>query len=301
MPNHFIYYIDCRKSASIEVDGKCPSRRYGWKEIQIRKDSGADYMLIDSHAHLDMKDFDKDRNQVIERALKAGISHIITIGIDLPSSMRALQLAEEQTFIFSSIGFHPHNADVVSTGSLEELSSLASKQKVVAWGEIGLDFFRRRSSQENQIEAFEQQLDMALQFELPVIIHNREADKEVLEILKKRGDIPYRGVIHCFSGDYDLAMTFIEIGFHISIPGTVTFKNAIKVQDVASRIPLDRLLLETDAPFLTPVPNRGKRNEPLFVTHTANRIAGLRDTDIHEIARRTSENAKRLFRLPDKP
>jgi TatD DNase family protein len=215
--------------------------------------------------------------------------------------MKALQLAEEHGFIFSSIGFHPHNADVVSTGSLKKLSLLASKQKVVAWGEIGLDFFRRRSSQENQIEAFEQQLDMAIHFELPVIIHNRDADKEVLEILRKRGDTPYRGVIHCFSGDYDLAMDFIEMGFHISIPGTVTFKNALRVQDVASRIPFDRLLIETDAPFLTPVPKRGKRNEPLFVTHTAKKIAGLRNTDFNEVARRTSENAKRLFRLPDKP
>ena len=258
-------------------------------------------MLIDSHAHLDMDDFDKDRSQVIERARKAGITHILTIGIDLPSSMKALRLAEEYDFIFSSIGYHPHNAELVSRSSLKKLSRMATEPKIVAWGEIGLDFYRRRSSPEKQIEAFERQLDMAIHCNLPVIIHNREADKEVLEIIRKRDDSPYRGVIHCFSGDYDLAMAFIEMGFHISIPGTVTFKNAFRVQDVASRIPLDRLLVETDAPFLTPVPKRGKRNEPLFVTHTAKKIAALRNTNFHEVARRTSENTKRLFSLPDKP
>jgi TatD DNase family protein len=258
-------------------------------------------MLIDSHAHLEMKAFDKDRSHVIERAVKAGITHIITIGTDLSSSLKALQLANEYEFIFSSIGYHPHNAENTDPGILKELSELANESKIVAWGEIGLDFYRNLSPSEKQIEAFEQQLDLALHFDLPVIIHNRDADEAVLEILKKRGDGNYRGVIHCFSGNYDLAMTFIQMGFYISIPGTVTYKNATRVQDVASRLPLDRMLLETDAPFLTPVPKRGKRNEPLFVTHTAEKIANLRETDIKEVARRTSENTKKLFRLPDEP
>ncbi len=258
-------------------------------------------MLIDSHTHLDMKDFDKDRSQVIERAMKAGITHIITIGTDLTSSVKALQLANGYDFIFSSIGYHPHNAENIDPSTLKELSGMAAESKIVAWGEIGLDFYRHLSPTEKQIEAFEQQLDLANHFDLPVIIHNREADKDLLEILKKRGDSKYRGVIHCFSGDYDLAMTFIQMGFYISIPGTVTYKNAFRVQDVASRLPLDRMLLETDAPFLTPVPKRGRRNEPLFVTYTAKKIANLRKTDFHEIARRTSENTKKLFRLPDVP
>jgi TatD DNase family protein len=256
-------------------------------------------MLIDSHTHLDMKDFDKDRSQVIERALKAGITHVITIGIDLPSSVKALQLANEYDVIFSSIGYHPHNAENMDPSTLKKLSAMASEPKIVAWGEIGLDFYRHHSPPEKQIEAFEQQLDLAIHFNLPVIIHNREADKELLEILKKRGDSTYRGVIHCFSGNYDLAMAFIQMGFYISIPGTVTYKNAFRVQDVASRVPLDRMLLETDAPFLTPVPKRGGRNEPLFVTYTAKKIANLRKTDFYEVARQTSENTKRLFRLPD--
>jgi TatD DNase family protein len=256
-------------------------------------------MLIDSHAHLEMKEFDKDRGQVIERAMKAGITHVITIGTDLSSSLKALQLANEYEFIFSSIGYHPHNAENIDSSTLKELSEMAAESKIVAWGEIGLDFYRNLSPSEKQIEAFEQQLDLAINFNLPVIIHNRDADEALLEILKKREDSNYCGVIHCFSGNYDLAMTFIQMGFYISIPGTVTYKNAFRVQDVASRLPLDRMLLETDAPFLTPVPKRGKRNEPLFVNYTAKKIADLRKTDIQEVARRTSENTKKLFRLPD--
>ena len=258
-------------------------------------------MYIDSHAHLDMKDFDKDRKLVMERAAKAGITHILTVGIDLPSSIRALQLAREFEFIFSSIGYHPHNAENFDTNTLEELGRMASESKIVAWGEIGLDFYRHRSRPEKQIEAFEQQLDMAAALDLPVIIHNREADQKVLEVLRKRGNRPGRGVIHCFSGTYDLAMVFIQMGFYISIPGTVTFKNAFNVQEVAAKIPPDRLLIETDAPFLAPVPQRGKRNEPLFVTHTAQKIADLRNIDVQDVARQTSENTKRLFRLPNNP
>jgi TatD DNase family protein len=277
------------------------NERKDFFEMASNIDSGPFYMLIDSHAHLEMKDFNKDRAQVIERALKAGITHIITIGTDLPSSVKALHLANEYDFIFSSIGYHPHNAKNLDPGALKELSGMAGESKIVAWGEIGLDYYRNLSPSEKQIEAFEQQLDLAIHFNLPVIIHSREADKELLEILKKRGDNKYRGVIHCFSGNYDLAMTFVQMGFYISIPGIVTYKNAFKVQDVASRLPLDRMLLETDAPFLTPVPKRGKRNEPLFVTYTAKEIANLRKTDFEEVARRTSENTKRLFRLPDSP
>ena len=258
-------------------------------------------MYIDSHAHLDMKAFDEDRNLVIERAINAGITHILTVGTDLSSSVRALQLAREYDFIFSSIGYHPHNAENLETNGLKKLGEMASESKIKAWGEIGLDFYRHLSPPEKQVEAFEQQLELAGDHNLPVIIHNRDADQEVFEALRKRGNSPERGVIHCFSGTYDLAMAFIQLGFYISIPGTVTYKNASKVQDVASRIPLDRMLLETDAPFLAPVPERGRRNEPLFVTHTAQKVAHLRNIDTKEVAHRTSENAKRLFRLPDIP
>ena len=256
-------------------------------------------MLIDSHAHLDMKEFREDLEEVLERALKEGVSHIITVGIDIPSSLIALELAKKYDPIFSSIGYHPHNADDMDSDRLKELSGLVSEPKVIAWGEIGLDFYRRYSSPENQIKAFNQQLEMAFQFDLPVIIHDRESHREVLEILRGRGDKNHKGVIHCFSGDYDLAMSFIEMGYYISIPGTVTYKNALNVRDVASRIPIERMLIETDAPFLAPVPNRGKRNEPSFVTYSARKIAQLRGLDFKEVAHETSKNAKRLFGLPD--
>jgi TatD DNase family protein len=169
---------------------------------------------------------------------------------------------------------------------------------VVAWGEIGLDFYRNYSEVQNQVEIFELQLDKALELGLPVIIHDRDAHNEVMGIVNKRKDMNQKGVIHCFSGDYDLAMAFIDLGYYISIPGTVTYKNALKTQDVAARMPIDRLLIETDAPFLSPLPHRGKRNEPLFVKHTAHKIAELRNMDFEELALQTTLNAKRLFGLP---
>jgi TatD DNase family protein len=252
-------------------------------------------MLIDTHSHLDMDEFKDDIGDVLNRALNGGVARIITVGIDIPSSLKAIELANRYDFIYSSIGYHPHNADNVDTSGLEELSRLAGEPKVVAWGEIGLDFFRRYSHQEKQIAAFEKQLDMAFQYDLPVIIHDRDAHDEIYAILNKRKDMKSKGVIHCFSGDYDLAMALIDIGYYISIPGTVTYAKAVEVQDVASRIPIDRLLVETDAPFLAPVPKRGKRNEPLFVGYTARKIAQLRSMDFEEFSLKTSENAKRLF------
>jgi TatD DNase family protein len=255
-------------------------------------------MLIDSHAHLDMKEFEKDREEVLLRALNGGISYIITIGIDLASSLKALELANRYHFVFSSIGYHPHNSHDVDSRKLKELSRLVSEPKIVAWGEIGLDFYRRHSPRDKQIEVFREQLEMAIHFDLPVIIHNREAHRATVEILKKT--VPrHRGVIHCFSGDYDLAMEFIEMGYYISIPGTVTYKNAHQVQEVAARIPLAHILLETDAPYLAPVPKRGKRNEPLFVQYTAQKIALLKNMDVQEVALQTSENVRNLFSLPE--
>ena len=258
-------------------------------------------MLVDSHAHLEMKDFDKDRQATLNRALEGGITHIVTIGTDLPTSLKALELANTYDFVFSSVGYHPHHATDIDQHLLRELEGLVSEPKVVAWGEIGLDFYRRYSPPDMQVEAFRQQLDMAADLDLPVIIHDREAHAELLEILRQKTRGKDKGVIHCFSGDYDMAMALIEMGYHISIPGTVTYKKALQVHEVATRIPLERLLVETDAPFLAPVPHRGKRNEPLFVTYTAQKIAELRKMDFQELALQTSENAKRVFNIPDKP
>jgi len=253
-------------------------------------------MLIDGHAHLDMKDFEKDLEEVLARALEGGITHIITVGTDIASSVKAMELADRYDFISSTIGFHPHDAKDADSHALKELSLLAGKPGVVAWGEIGLDFYRRHSPPEKQIAAFEQQLDMADHFGLPAVIHSRDADKEMLEILGKRGR--HKGVIHCFSGDFSLAMQYIAMGYSISIPGIVTYKNAFQVQDVASRVPLESLLIETDAPYLAPVPKRGKRNEPLFVAYTAAKVSQLRNIPVEELGAQISQNTRRLFGLP---
>lgn len=255
-------------------------------------------MLIDSHAHLDMKDFEKDREKVIERAIQGGLTHIITVGIDLHSSLIALDLTRKFESIYSSVGFHPHNADKCDLRALDQLAQLASESKVVAWGEIGLDFYREHSSPKGQLETFLRQLKLATDLDLPAIIHDREAHDDVLRILKKMGKGTSKGVIHCFSGDTDLAMTLIDLGYYISIPGTVTYKKASHVKEVACNLPLERMLVETDAPFLAPEPKRGKRNEPRFVTFTAREIARLRKIDFEEVALQTTQNALRLFRLP---
>lgn len=254
-------------------------------------------MLIDSHAHLDMEEFHEDLELVIERAVEGGVENIITIGIDLESSIAALDIASRHSFIYCTVGFHPHDADKVTDSGLLELQGLAKEKKIVAWGEIGLDFFRNRSPRERQIEAFKTQLDIAHDLDLPVIIHNREADKETIEILKTHGNGIHKGVIHCFSSDYDTAITFMEMGFYISIPGVVTFTNAAKLKDVAQRIPLDRMIIETDCPFLAPVPKRGKRNEPLYVTYTAGMIADLRGMPYEELAEATTRNSKTLYNI----
>jgi TatD DNase family protein len=252
-------------------------------------------MYIDTHAHLDMEEFDHDRDQVIQRALNLGINTIITIGIDHRSSLKGIELSKRYDSVYCSVGIHPHNADNTTMEEIEKVKQLASSPRVVGWGEIGLDFFKRYSSPQKQMEIFEHQLRIAGEHDLPVIIHCRDAHKETLEILRKHSPRIKRGVIHCFSGDAGLAMEYIRMGFFISIPGTVTYKGARKTQDVATQIPLESLLIETDAPFLSPVPKRGKRNEPCHIIYTAKKIAELRGTEAELIGEKTSGNAKRLF------
>lgn len=254
-------------------------------------------MLIDSHAHLDMQDFDEDRVKIIERAVEGGVTHIITVGTDLDSSLYALKLAKKHESIYAAVGYHPHNAQKCNSQFLDKLSEIALEPKVVAWGEIGLDFFRRYSPKDDQLKIFLRQLEIANDLNLPVIIHDREAHNDVLTILKKMGKGKRKGVIHCFSGDIDLAMAFIELGYYISIPGTVTYKKAVQTKEVASNIPLEHMLVETDAPFLAPVPKRGKRNEPLFANYTAQEIARLRNIKFEKVAEQTSKNAKTLFSI----
>jgi len=254
-------------------------------------------MLIDSHAHLDMKQFDADRDQVIDRAVSNDVRYIISVGIDIISSRNALHLATRYPSIFATIGIHPHNADNANKDDLEQIASLAQQDKIIAIGEIGLDFFRNRSARQNQIKVFTQQLAVAISLGLPVVIHDREAHTETVNILSSFKQNELRGVIHCFSGDYELAKTFIDMGYYISIPGTITYNNASQTQDVVKRVPLNRLLLETDAPFLTPIPYRGKRNEPSYIIHTAQKIANLRGISFEVVSYQTSKNVCELFNL----
>jgi TatD DNase family protein len=253
--------------------------------------------FIDSHAHLDLSEFKEDMPDVIRRAEENGIENIITIGIGIKESKEALKIAEAYPFIYASIGIHPHNAKSLDLKALDFLEENAKNKKVVALGEMGLDFFRNHSPREDQIRAFRAQLDLAKSLKLPVIIHDRDAHDETLSILKEERVGLTGGVIHCFSGDVKMAFSCIDMGFYISIPGTVTFKNAKKQIEVVRKIPIEKILIETDCPFLAPVPYRGKRNEPLYVKYVAEDIAKIKNMPVEEVARITVLNTKELFSL----
>jgi TatD DNase family protein len=251
-------------------------------------------MLIDSHAHLEMKEFDSDREEVIRRAGREGVDFIVTVGTNLKLSLQAAALADKYENIYATVGVHPHDVAKTDKNTLDALKGLVqTRKKIVAYGEIGLDYFRNLSPQEKQLEAFGQQLELAQELGLPVIIHDREAHQQSLETVRASG--VRRGVFHCFSGDYEMAKKCIDLGFYISIPGVVTFDKSKTLQEVAQRVPLSSLLLETDAPYLAPVPHRGKRNEPSFIVHTANKVAQIKNISWEEVARETSANAVNLF------
>lgn len=263
--------------------------------------------FIDTHCHLEMDPFNPDREAVIQRAKDAGIETIITIGSDMKGNEGALKISQEYDFIYCSIGLHPHDAkdfneeiynklkDWSIKYKIHDLSSEKRKNKIVAIGEIGLDYHYDNSPRDIQKEVFLRQLLLSKELNLPVIIHSREAKSDTLSIIKESRVT--KGVFHCFSGDIDMAEKAIAMGFHISIAGPVTFKNAKKIHEVVKIIPDDFLLIETDAPYLAPEPYRGKRNEPAFIVQTAKKIAELRNVNIEDIARITTLNAKRLFNI----
>ncbi len=254
--------------------------------------------LIDSHCHLDQDDYNDDLSQVIDRAREAGVVHIVTIGIDPASSARAISLAETYDFISATVGYHPHDVAALTSADLDRLRDLAASPQVVGFGEIGLDFFRNLSPRDLQLKRFDDLIQLGLDLELPLVIHDRDAHQEVLEFLTSARAGRNGGIIHCYSGGYDLARKFIDLGFHISIPGTITFPKADVLRDVVARLPLDTLLIETDAPWLAPVPKRGRRNEPALVRHTANEVAKVKGVSVEEVGRVTSANTRQLFHLP---
>jgi TatD DNase family protein len=253
-------------------------------------------MLVDSHAHLEMKDFDRDRDRVIARAQEAGVTQIVTVATTLPDIYKALKIAREHDCVHVALGIHPHEVKDIQPGDYEEMRRLAwQEKKVVAFGEIGLDFYRNHSPREVQLSRFRELLRLGKELNLPIIIHDREAHEETLRILEEEKDGVWRGVFHCFSGDPAMARKVIQMGFSISIPGAVTFSKSLVQQEVAQKIPLEKILLETDCPYLAPEPHRGKRNEPAFVRFTAEKVASLRGLTLNDVARITSGNARRLF------
>lgn len=256
--------------------------------------------FVDSHCHIDGPEYDADREEVIARALDAGVTAMLNVGTGDPGSgafERAVELAEKHETIFAAIGVHPHDAKLFDDDAEKRLVDLASDSKrVIAWGEIGLDYHYDHSPRDVQREVFRRQLRIARSRSLPVVIHSREADEDTIEILRAEltGYTP-AGVLHCFGGGLAMAQQAVELGFYISFAGNLTFKKAEDLRDIARQLPLDRLLVETDCPYLTPVPFRGKRNEPARVVETARQLAELHGKDWEEMGRITSENFARLF------
>jgi len=261
-------------------------------------------MLIDSHCHLHFPQFEHDRPQALERAWQGGLSAVVVVGTDAEDSRRAVALAETDQRLFACIGCHPHGAAALDEAGRATLRSLASSPKVVAIGEIGLDFYRNLSPPDEQRAVFQEMLDLAGELNLPVVIHARQADEETFAILSRwahqiRPSQPQPlGVLHCFSGDLTLALRYRELGFLISLAGPVTYPNAGPLATVAAGLPLDAILVETDAPYLAPQEHRGRRNEPVYLEKTVARIAELRGHSPDHVAEHTAANAISLFRLP---
>ena len=254
-------------------------------------------MLADSHAHIDDERFDADREEVVARALAAGVSLIVNIGADMASSARSVALAETYPGIYAAVGMHPHDSQDMQETDYLQLERWTTHPKVVAIGEIGLDYHYDLSPRPVQKEVFLRQLDLARKTGKPFIIHEREAHADMLDIIRHAAS-GLNGVFHCFSGSVETAREYLKMGFYISVAGPVTFSKSLKTKEVAKAIPLDRLLVETDSPYLTPQPFRGKRNESAHVRLVAEEIANLRDISLAELAEATTANVRRLFNIP---
>jgi len=252
-------------------------------------------MLFDSHAHLDDERFDQDRQALIEGLPAKGISYVLNAGADMESSRRSIRLAEQYDFIYASVGIHPHDAVGMTDNDLDQLEKMAGHHKVVAIGEIGLDYFYDNSPREIQRERFADQLQLSSRVGLPVIIHSRDAHADTLDILKAHKSCLKGCVLHCYSGSWEMARVYLDMGFYISLGGPVTFKNSAKAVEVAKNIDINNLLIETDSPYLTPHPYRGRRNDPGMVRLVAERIAEIRGIDAETLAEATRKNACRLF------
>lgn len=251
--------------------------------------------MIDSHAHLNDPHYDQILPEVIIRAQQAGIEGIINVGFDIPSSYRAVALADEYEWMYAVIGIHPHYAEQVSAKDIKELEKLAEHRKVVGIGETGLDYYYDNSPREQQKLVFYQHLELAKKLDLPVVVHSRDAAKDTLDILKEHPK--HTCVLHCYSGSLETARIYLDMGHYISFAGPITFKNANRIRQVAANISLNRLLIETDCPYLAPVPKRGQDNEPAWVVYVAEKMAELHNVTLDELKAVTTENTRNFFRI----
>jgi TatD DNase family protein len=252
-------------------------------------------MLFDTHVHLNADQYKEDLEEVIDRALTEGISRMVVVGFDRPTIEKAMELVEKYDFLYASVGWHPVDAIDMKDEDLLWIEELASHPKVVAIGEMGLDYHWDKSPKDIQKEVFRKQIQLAKKVKLPIVIHNRDATADIVQILKEEHAEDVGGIMHCFSGSTEVAKECVDMNFYISLGGPVTFKNAKKPKEVAEAIPLDKLLIETDCPYLTPHPFRGKRNEPSYVKLVAEEIAEIKGISLEEVAEVTTANAKKLF------
>lgn len=252
-------------------------------------------MYFDSHAHYNDERFDEDREALLDKLPMQGVDYVVNAGADIKSSIQGIELAKRYDYVYAAVGIHPHDVQELTDKDLEVIKQLTTHEKVVAIGEIGLDYYYNHSDEEKQIYWFKKQLQLARDLALPVIIHSREACQITFDTLMASG--VEEGVIHCFSGSKELAKEYVKKGFYIGIGGAVTFKNARKTVEVVETLPLEHLLIETDCPYLTPVPHRGKRNDSSYLSYIAQKIAEIKGISVEEVANVTKENAKKLFKI----
>ncbi|WP_010681079.1 TatD family hydrolase [Acetivibrio cellulolyticus] len=254
-------------------------------------------MLFDTHAHYDDEKFIEDRFDVIEKAHSSGVSYIINASTDIKSCKESLAFAQKYEYVYAAVGIHPHELDGVDDSTLAKLLEFAKEDKVVAIGEIGLDYYYDTAPREIQQHWFSQQIDLARELRLPIIVHDRDAHQDSVDIIKAQKASEVGGVFHCYSGSVEMAKELINCNFYISVGGSLTFKNAKKLVEVVRCIPMERLLIETDCPYLTPEPHRGKRNDSSYVRFVAEKVAEIRQMDFEEVAEATLRNAKELFKI----
>lgn len=254
-------------------------------------------MLFDTHMHVNVEQFKDDKEEVIQRAFDAGVTYMVVVGFDRETIPHAIEIAERYETIYAAVGWHPVDAVDMTESDLAWIKELSKHPKVVAIGEMGLDYHWDKSPKEVQDTVFRKQIRLAKEVDMPIVIHNREATEDIIKILQEEDAQQVGGIMHCYNDDVRFVQACLDMNFYISLGGTVTFKNAPLPKEVAEQVPIDRLLVETDSPFLAPHPNRGKRNEPAYVTLVAEKVASLRNMSFDELSKQTTKNAFRLFRL----